>query len=107
MAEQFARYSKLQREINKLTDQVTKDVETRRTQLTKISYTMKTVVYIVYVSIMAVLFYMRRSEPVVVLPSAWFPYVNQLLQFPTGVEGAVGLPVWVLVTRQFMRALLA
>merc|ERR1712180_524528 len=104
MQEEFARYSKLQRNINKLTDQLKQEVETRRSQRTRVSYTIKSVVY---VAIMFCLFYWCRTTPVVVLPTNWFPYVGRFLAIPTGLEGAIGLPAWVLVCRQFMKSLLA
>ena len=106
MQEEFARYSKLQRNINKLTDKLKEDIETRRSQRMRVSYSIKCLVYVLYVIVMFFLFYWYRAEPVALLPTTWFPYVGRLLAIPTGLQGAIGLPVWVLVCRQFMKSLL-
>merc|ERR1712168_387780 len=100
MVAEFARYSKLQRNINKITDELREKKKSRSLNLMKVMYTLKTSVYVVYMFVMFCMFYWYRSQPVVVLPVDWFPYVNRVLSIPTGVEGAIGLPGWVLLSRQ-------
>lgn len=104
---EFAKYSKLQRKINSLTDKLTEHNKSRSMQLIQRSYTLKMALYVIYGLVMLYLFYYYKYEPVTVLPKTWFPYVNRVLMIPTGVEGAIGLPVWIFICKQLVQNVLS
>ena len=57
----------------------------------------------------AVLLYLAitsRSEPVLLgLPSSWFWPINNLLSYPTGIEGALSTVLWLLICNNASRVL--
>ena len=106
MQNEFAKYSKLQRRINTFSSKICEIKKSRSLFLTQISYTLKSIIYAIYMVLMFCIFYFYNSESIVVLPKTWFPYLRYVLAIPTGKEGAIGFPVWVLICRQFMKSLM-
>merc|ERR1712188_212121 len=49
MQKEFAKYHKIQRNINKLTAELNEQSEAKKMTLTKVSYTLKTIIYAFYV----------------------------------------------------------
>ena len=106
MQHEFAKYSKLQRKINAVTDKLNKVKQTNNSNFTKLLWKTRIILYISYGVIMFLIVYSYKQEPVTILPATWFPFVNTLLKLPTAVEGGIGIPVWIVLCRQVSRSLL-
>ncbi|XP_078265801.1 guided entry of tail-anchored proteins factor 1 [Rhinoraja longicauda] len=97
MMDEFARYARLERKINKMTDKLKTHVKTRTAQLAKIKWVVNIVFYIVQAAFMISLIWKYYSEPVTVLPQKWIAPLERMVAFPTGVAGGVGITCWLLV----------
>ncbi|XP_051870308.1 guided entry of tail-anchored proteins factor 1 [Pristis pectinata] len=97
MMDEFARYARLERKINKMTDKLKTHVKTRTAQLAKIKWVVNIVFYIVQAALMISLIWKYYSEPVTVLPHKWIAPLERMVAFPTGVAGGVGITCWLLV----------
>lgn len=97
MMDEFARYARLERKINKMTDRLKTHVKTRTAQLAKIKWVVNIVFYIVQAALMISLIWKYYSEPVTVLPHKWIAPLERMVAFPTGVPGGVGITCWLLV----------
>jgi hypothetical protein len=51
---------------------------------------------IVYLSLLGIV---GTSTPVFVVPKYWFAPLHTLLAYPTGIDGAISIPIWTVVTR--------
>ncbi|XP_072116069.1 guided entry of tail-anchored proteins factor 1 isoform X1 [Mobula birostris] len=85
MMDEFARYARLERKINKMTDKLKTHVKTRTAQLAKIKWVVNIVFYIVQAALMISLIWKYYSEPVTVLPHKWIAPLERMVAFPTGV----------------------
>ncbi|KAM9171496.1 guided entry of tail-anchored proteins factor 1 isoform 1-T1 [Pangshura tecta] len=85
MMDEFARYARLERKINKMTDKLKTHVKARTAQLAKIKWVINIIFYILQAALMISLIWKYYSEPVTVLPSKWLAPLERLVAFPTGV----------------------
>ncbi|XP_057316889.1 guided entry of tail-anchored proteins factor 1-like [Hydractinia symbiolongicarpus] len=106
MQEEFAKYSRIQRKINKLSDQQSAVKKKRKFLLLRWTWKIRVFLNLVYAIFMMFVFYNYRSEPVIVLPESWFPYVNIVLAFPSNMTGGISLPVWLFICQQVTRVFL-
>ncbi|XP_072369368.1 guided entry of tail-anchored proteins factor 1 isoform X2 [Scyliorhinus torazame] len=116
MMDEFARYARLERKINKMTDKLkthgteklvvdfkkqaagkSKKIKTRTAQLAKIKWVVNIAFYIVQAVLMISLILKYYSEPVAMLPRKWMAPLERMVAFPTGIEGGVGITCWLLV----------
>ncbi|CAL1571941.1 unnamed protein product [Knipowitschia caucasica] len=97
MMDEFARYARLERKINKLTDQLKTHVKSRTGHQAKMKWFVNIVFYIVQGALMISLIWKYYSDPVTVVPSRWIAPVERLVAFPTGVAGGVGITCWLVV----------
>ncbi|XP_030008040.1 guided entry of tail-anchored proteins factor 1 [Sphaeramia orbicularis] len=97
MMDEFARYARLERKINKMTDQLKTHVKSRTAQQAKMKWVVNIVFYILQAALMISLIYKYYSDPVTVVPSRWIAPVERLVAFPTGVAGGVGITCWLVV----------
>ncbi|XP_053390541.1 guided entry of tail-anchored proteins factor 1-like [Mercenaria mercenaria] len=97
MTDEFAKYMKLQRKIDRLVDQVKKMGSSRSQKITMFSMGVKMVINVLHgiVMISVIIFY--KNDPLYMLPEQWFYPVNRLIAFPTGVPGGIGVTCWILV----------
>ncbi|KAK7882910.1 hypothetical protein WMY93_029084 [Mugilogobius chulae] len=86
MMDEFARYARLERKINKLTDQLKTHVKSRTAQQAKMKWIVNIVFYILQAALMISLIWKYYSDPVTVVPSRWIAPVERLVAFPTGVQ---------------------
>ncbi|NWZ81393.1 WRB protein, partial [Poecile atricapillus] len=105
MMDEFARYARLERKINKMTDKLK---------------THGTVPYLLpfpkgktfsvsekhSAALMISLIWKYYSEPVTVLPSKWLAPLERLVAFPTGVAGGVGITCWLVVCNKVVAIML-
>ncbi|XP_033002936.1 tail-anchored protein insertion receptor WRB isoform X2 [Lacerta agilis] len=106
MMDEFARYARLERKINKMTDKLKTHVKTRTAQLAKIKWVINIVFYILQAALMISLIWKYYSEPVTVLPSKWLAPLERLVAFPTGVAGGVGITCWLVVCNKVVAIML-
>lgn len=97
MMDEFARYARLERKINKTTDKLKTHVKSRTAQQAKMKWVVSIVFYILQAALMISLIWKYYSDPVTVVPSKWIAPVERLVAFPTGVAGGVGITCWLVV----------
>ncbi|XP_043975493.1 guided entry of tail-anchored proteins factor 1 isoform X1 [Gambusia affinis] len=97
MMDEFARYARLERKINKTTDKLKTHVQSRTAQQAKMKWVVNIIFYILQAALMVSLIWKYYSDPVTVVPSKWIAPVERLVAFPTGVAGGVGITCWLVV----------
>ncbi|XP_076837281.1 guided entry of tail-anchored proteins factor 1 [Brachyhypopomus gauderio] len=97
MMDEFARYARLERKINKTTDKLKTHVKSRTAQQAKIKWIVNIVFYILQAALMISLIWKYYPEPVTVVPSKWIAPLERLVAFPSGVAGGVGITCWLVV----------
>ncbi|XP_034404739.1 guided entry of tail-anchored proteins factor 1 [Cyclopterus lumpus] len=97
MMDEFARYARLERKINKMTDKLKSHVKSRTAQQAKMKWVVNIIFYILQAAVMISLIWKYYSDPVTVVPSKWIAPVERLVAFPTGVAGGVGITCWLVV----------
>uniref|UniRef100_A0A3Q2TDQ4 Guided entry of tail-anchored proteins factor 1 n=1 Tax=Fundulus heteroclitus TaxID=8078 RepID=A0A3Q2TDQ4_FUNHE len=88
MMDEFARYARLERKINKTTDKLKTHVQSRTAQQAKMKWVVNIVFYVLQAALMVSLIWKYYSDPVTVVPSKWIAPVERLVAFPTGVAGS-------------------
>ncbi|XP_071994884.1 guided entry of tail-anchored proteins factor 1 [Engystomops pustulosus] len=106
MMDEFARYARLERKINKMTDRLKTHVKARTGQQAKIKWVVSIVFYVLQAALMVSLIWKYYSEPVMVLPSKWIAPLERLVAFPTGIPGAVGITCWLVVCNKVVALML-
>ncbi|XP_069616830.1 guided entry of tail-anchored proteins factor 1-like [Ranitomeya imitator] len=106
MMDEFARYARLERKINKMTDKLKTHVKARTAQLAKIKWVVSIVFYVLQAALMISLIWKYYSEPVIVLPSKWIAPLERLVAFPTGIAGGVGITCWLVVCNKVVAIML-
>ncbi|KAG7483690.1 guided entry of tail-anchored proteins factor 1 [Megalops cyprinoides] len=97
MMDEFARYARLERKINKMTDKLKTHVKSRTAQQAKIKWVVNIVYYVLQAALMISLIWKYYADPVTVLPSKWIAPLERLVAFPSGVAGGVGITTWLVV----------
>ncbi|NP_001006892.1 tail-anchored protein insertion receptor WRB [Xenopus tropicalis] len=106
MMDEFAKYARLERKINKMTDKLKTHVKSRTAQLSKIKWVISIVFYVLQAALMVSLIWKYYSEPVTVLPSKWIAPLERLVAFPTGIAGGVGITCWLVVCNKVVAIML-
>ncbi|MEE6467784.1 hypothetical protein FKM82_008069 [Ascaphus truei] len=106
MMDEFARYARLERKINKITDKLKTHVKARTGQLAKIKWVISIVFYVVQAAVMISLIWKYYSDPVTLLPSKWIAPLERLVAFPTGIAGGVGITCWLVVCNKVVAIML-
>uniref|UniRef100_A0A8D2PHP8 Guided entry of tail-anchored proteins factor 1 n=1 Tax=Zosterops lateralis melanops TaxID=1220523 RepID=A0A8D2PHP8_ZOSLA len=108
MMDEFARYARLERRINKMTDKL----KTHGTVPCLLPFPKGKKHFLFLKSIlsraalMISLIWKYYSEPVTVLPSKWLAPLERLVAFPTGVAGGVGITCWLVVCNKVVAIML-
>ncbi|KAM7322354.1 hypothetical protein ACRRTK_019195 [Alexandromys fortis] len=117
MMDEFARYARLERKINKMTDKLKTHgthlavtcnlaVKARTAQLAKIKWFISVAFYILQAALMISLIWKYYSVPVAVVPSKWITPLDRLVAFPTRVAGGIGITCWILVCNKVVAIVL-
>ncbi|KAL0615571.1 Guided entry of tail-anchored proteins factor 1 [Plecturocebus cupreus] len=106
MMDEFARYARLERKINKMTDKLKTHVKARTAQLAKIKWVISVAFYVLQAALMISLIWKYYSVPVAVMPSKWITPLDRLVAFPTRVAGGVGITCWILVCNKVVAIVL-
>uniref|UniRef100_A0A4W5PA65 Guided entry of tail-anchored proteins factor 1 n=1 Tax=Hucho hucho TaxID=62062 RepID=A0A4W5PA65_9TELE len=97
MMDEFARYARLERKINKMTDKLKTHVKSRTAQHAKMKWMVNIGFYILQAALMISLIWKYYADPVTVVPSKWIAPLERLVAFPSGVAGGVGITCWLVV----------
>lgn len=106
MQKEFAKYSKVQRKINKV-EIAMKNLKSSKNSF-MLTWKLKStiLIYFFYAVFVVVLMFFKRYDSVVSIDGIWLPsYVKGALSYPTDKEDVIGLPIWIVMCRQFSRAL--
>ncbi|KAJ7385804.1 hypothetical protein OS493_013838 [Desmophyllum pertusum] len=104
--DEYARYIRLQRQINKLTEELSQLVKQRSEKATR-RRKILTAICMGLLALCHISFLLTyRKDPVIVLPMEWFHPLNTILAFPTGVAGAIGLPCWIITSNKIISTVL-
>ncbi|BES92983.1 Tryptophan rich basic protein [Nesidiocoris tenuis] len=95
--EEFAKYARLKRQLDKLKDDYKAEARTTAGRKWKYGFAARYGAQFMMTIACMVLFYMYRSTPVVILREEWLEPFTGILSFPTYVPGALSFPVWFLV----------
>uniref|UniRef100_A0A8C1AD43 Guided entry of tail-anchored proteins factor 1 n=1 Tax=Cyprinus carpio carpio TaxID=630221 RepID=A0A8C1AD43_CYPCA len=106
MMDEFARYARLERKINKMTDQLKTLVKSRTAQQAKMKWIVNIVFYILQAALMISLILKYYAEPVTVVPSKWIAPLERLVAFPSGIAGGVGITCWLVVCNKVVAIIL-
>lgn len=97
MSDEFSKYFKLQRKIEKLGQDVKQRGSARNQKISAITMAVQIGSQIFQVLMICLIIYLFRNEPLLEFSSAWFFPFQKLVGFPTGVGGAVGIGFWIFV----------
>ncbi|KAL2096560.1 hypothetical protein ACEWY4_008708 [Coilia grayii] len=97
MMDEFARYARLERKINKMTNMLKTHVKSRTAHQAKMKWIVNIVFYILQAALMISLIWKYYADPVTVVPSKWIAPLERLVAFPSGVAGGVGITCWLVV----------
>jgi len=100
MVDEFAKYAKLQRRLNQITLDLESSATCRKNLQSRIYKwvlgIISVIIGVIYLSVVGII---GTTTPVFIVPKYWFFPVHTLLSYPTGIEGAISIPLWTLVTR--------
>uniref|UniRef100_A0A3P9KR51 Guided entry of tail-anchored proteins factor 1 n=1 Tax=Oryzias latipes TaxID=8090 RepID=A0A3P9KR51_ORYLA len=101
MMDEFAKYARLERKINKTTDKLKTHGEmqmaARDSHIRAGAEPRFYMLQCTFAALMVSLIWKYYSDPVTVVPSRWIAPVERLVAFPTGVPGGVGITCWLVV----------
>lgn len=106
MVDEFARYAKLQRKMNKVEEEILAKGQSRMDQRESIRtkwirrFQILNGLVLVYISAT------QRYEPVFIGITEWFWPFNHVLAYPSGVDGSISTIVWLLICSNASRALI-
>ncbi|XP_028413840.1 tail-anchored protein insertion receptor WRB-like [Dendronephthya gigantea] len=95
---EFAKYAKLKRLISKHEDKFRSQGLQRQKHGLKIKGVLWTVGIAFTVVCHSWIMWNYRSVPLVEMPTDWLAPLNPILKFPTNVDGAIGLPAWLVIS---------
>lgn len=97
MVDEFAKYAKIQRKINKVTDELSHQAQVRSTYTFKVRIIVTAVLYAIMGFSLLYLMIYYNSVPILQLPSKWLYPLNRFLALPSDVPDGIGIPAWLLV----------
>ncbi|KAI5637562.1 CHD5-like protein domain-containing protein [Phthorimaea operculella] len=105
MKDDFAAYSKIQRKINVLENQLKDNTQSRRTKSLAIkgSIHIGLQAFVGLIILASVIWY--RREPIVALKGNLFP-LETILRYPSDVPNSISTHMWVLISNVSIRSLL-
>ncbi|CAI9734045.1 entry of tail-anchored s factor 1-like [Octopus vulgaris] len=97
MSEEFARFFKLQRRIDKLGQDIKQKGNARKQKISAITVAVQFGGKVLQVLTMLLLFYVLYDQPLLQFSSAWFFPFQKVVAFPTGTGGSLGIGFWIYV----------
>ena len=95
---EFAKYAKLKRVISKQEDEIQSKGLQRQKQGLKIKGLLWIIGMVFTVLCQSWIVWKYRTLPLIKLPTQWLSPLNCVLRFPTNIDGAIGLPVWLAIS---------
>jgi hypothetical protein len=102
---EFPRYARIERRINKLTDEIRTESRRRSDTHWQIKLGANIVFYIIQFLVIVGFIVKFRSVALTELPEDWVYPFAFVVAFPSGIRGAVGITLWILVCRNVIRRL--
>ncbi|XP_069134257.1 guided entry of tail-anchored proteins factor 1-like isoform X1 [Argopecten irradians] len=97
MTDEFAKYAKIQRRIDKLMSQVKESNSTRMQKSSMLSLFVRIGIYVTQAITMLTLVFQYRNEPLLMFPSEWFYPLQKFVALPTGIPGGLGIACWIMI----------
>uniref|UniRef100_A0A0A9WG70 Guided entry of tail-anchored proteins factor 1 n=2 Tax=Lygus hesperus TaxID=30085 RepID=A0A0A9WG70_LYGHE len=97
MKDDFAKYARLQRQLNKIKDEYKAQARERANTKWKYGLISRYGTQFLMMITCMVMFWNYRSTPVVILKEDWLQPVAGALSWPTYIPGALSFPVWFLM----------
>ncbi|KAF6205747.1 hypothetical protein GE061_019920 [Apolygus lucorum] len=97
MKDDFAKYARLQRQLNKIKDEFKAQASERASAKWKYGLISRYGTQFLMTITCMVMFWNFRSTPVVILKEDWLQPVASALSWPTNIPGALSFPVWFLM----------
>jgi len=98
MSDEFAKYAKIQRKLNKAKDQLKSQSDAQTIFRIKAKVFLYIILYAISSMVTMYLLWNYRYEVLFRLPDHLFYPFGFLLSFPTGVSGAIGITPWTAIT---------
>lgn len=105
MKDEFAAYSKLQRQIFKLENEIKDGSQTRRTKSLAIKGSIHLILQVVIALLIVISVIWFRREPIVAFKANLFP-LTSILRYPSDMPNAISTHIWVLVSNVSIRSLI-
>lgn len=99
ITEEFAKYAKLQRKIDKHTAEVKRLAALRNSKSAVVNMGVKAGIYITQAILMLVIVLTNKNEPLLMFPESWFYPLHNIVALPTGVPGGLGVVCWIMACR--------
>ncbi|XP_032793317.2 guided entry of tail-anchored proteins factor 1 isoform X1 [Daphnia magna] len=104
--DEFARYARTQRKMNKLDEQIQALGQSRMDDRESIKWKFTKTIQIINGAVLVYLAVTQRYEPVLTGLSDWFWPLNIVLSYPTGIEGALSIVFWLFICNNACRVLI-
>lgn len=99
MANEFAKYAKLQRRCNKLESTLQNNTSQLNIWKLKLQWSLIIIFNVLNTMLMIILFYMYKAVPVIVLPEGILWPVQNFLSWPGEDKNAISLFMWTVIAR--------
>ncbi|CAG5131566.1 unnamed protein product [Candidula unifasciata] len=98
ITDEFVRYAKLQRQVDKLMLQIKEKGSERKQHVYYLRLAVTAGIYVLHAALVIAMMFMYSDTPLMSLDPSWVSPLTSLVAFPTGISGAVGLGCWLLVS---------
>ncbi|XP_070567692.1 guided entry of tail-anchored proteins factor 1-like [Ptychodera flava] len=92
--DEFAKYARTQRKINKLTDEMSQINKSKSVAMVKYQWMVTAVLYTIQVLLYLSLIWTYYNQPLVKLDPDWLFPMTTIVSIPTGIPGGVGITCW-------------
>ncbi|KAK7868351.1 hypothetical protein R5R35_013645 [Gryllus longicercus] len=107
MIDEFAKYAKLQRQLNKVQEQLTEARSIRMSHYLKVKLTLKYVVQVIYALILLIIIWNYKYTPAIILPSEWTVPFGSIASWPTEIAGGISISVWLFLLESSSRLIMS
>ncbi|XP_035220855.1 guided entry of tail-anchored proteins factor 1-like [Stegodyphus dumicola] len=105
MVDEFAKYAKIKRKVNKVTDELSHQSDIRSSYTLKVRFIATAALYTIMGFAIVFLLWNYRKVPVAVLPEKWLYPLASVLSYPSGVPGGISLTAWLFISGSFGRVM--
>ncbi|BFZ09471.1 hypothetical protein BsWGS_12510 [Bradybaena similaris] len=98
VTDEFVRYAKLQRQVDKLMSQIKEKGNERKQYVYYLRLGVTVGIYVLHAALVLTMMFVYRETPLLSLDPSWVSPLTSVVAFPTGIPGAVGLGCWLFVS---------